>query len=97
LSVSKKEVEHVAALARLALTEEEKTLYTEQFNVILDYIHRLNELKLEGIEPTTHVQQLNNVLREDRAQKSTRDLLLKVLEEAPEQDKGYFVVPSVIE
>lgn len=62
MNVSRKEVEHVAALARLALSEEEKNLYTGQFNVILDYINRLNELNLENIDPMTHVQQLRNVL-----------------------------------
>jgi aspartyl-tRNA(Asn)/glutamyl-tRNA(Gln) amidotransferase subunit C len=97
LNVSKKEVEHVTTLARLALTEEEKTLYTEQFNVILEYIHRLNELKLDDIEPTTHVQQLKNVLREDQARNSEKELLKKVLEEAPDKEKGYFLVPPVIE
>lgn len=97
LSVSKKEVEHIAALARLGLTEKEKKLYTEQFNIILEYIHRLNELKLNEIEPTAHVQQLKNVLREDCARNSPKELLHKVLKEAPEQENGYFLVPAVIE
>lgn len=97
MSVSKKEVEHIAALARLGLTEGEKKLYTEQFNMILEYIHRLDELKLEGIEPTAHVQQLKNVLREDRAENSSAELIRHVLEAAPRQEKGYFLVPPVIE
>jgi len=92
-------VEHVAALARLALSEEEKNLYTEQFNVILEYINRLNELKLKDIEPMTHVQQLKNVLRKDIAKGSKKELVVRILEESPgrEKEKGFFSVPPVIE
>jgi aspartyl-tRNA(Asn)/glutamyl-tRNA(Gln) amidotransferase subunit C len=99
LNVSRKEVEHVAALARLALSEEEKNLYTEQFNVILEYINRLNELKLENIDPMTHVQQLRNVLRKDIAKGSEKELVVRILEESPgkEKEKGFFSVPPVIE
>ncbi|MEW5921272.1 MAG: Asp-tRNA(Asn)/Glu-tRNA(Gln) amidotransferase subunit GatC [Bacillota bacterium] len=97
MKVSRKEVEHVAALARLAFSPEEVDLYTEQFNDILDYINRLNEVDLENVEPTSHVQSLNNVLREDCAVSS--DLLLReaILREAPETERGLFKVPPVID
>lgn len=97
MNVSRKEVEHVAALARLTLAEEEINLYTEQFNSILEYIHRLNELKLVDVEPMRHVQGLKNVFREDCAISSPGELLQMVLEEAPRQENGYFLVPPVID
>ncbi len=97
MKVNKKDVEHVAALARLTFSSEELELYTEQFNDILDYINRLNEVDLENVEPTSHVQPLKNVLREDCAITSSTDLREAVLREAPAAEHGYFKVPPVIE
>ena len=97
MKVNKKEVEHVAALARLTFTPEELELYTEQFNDILEYINRLNEVNLENVEPTTHVQPLKNVLREDYTVCSDAGVREAVLREAPEAEHGFFKVPPIIE
>ncbi len=97
MKVSKKEVEHVAKLARLNLSEEEKDLYTEQFNHILDYIHRMNELDLGSIQETPYVQPSGGALRKDEARKSPPEFLKEVLEEAPEGENGFFKVPPVLE
>ncbi len=97
MKVSKKEVEHVAALARLTFSPEELALYTEQFNDILGYINRLNEVDLEDVEPTSHVQPLKNVLREDLAITSGNDLREATFREAPESEHGFFKVPPIIE
>ena len=97
MKVNKKEVEHVAALARLTFTPDELELYTEQFNDILEYINRLNEVDLENVEPTTHVQPLKNVLREDYAVCSDAGVREAVLREAPETEHGFFKVPPIIE
>ena len=85
MNVSRKEVEYVASLARLDLTPEEKEKIFQQFNVILDYINRLKELNLAGVEPTTHVLQLKNVFRKDRSQEKGGELLAEVLKEAPDK------------
>lgn len=97
MKVSKKEVEHVAALSRLAFEAEEVELFTGQFNAILDYVNRLNELNLADIEPTSHVQPLHTVLREDMVVASDLTLREAILREAPETEKGFFKVPPVIE
>lgn len=97
MNVSRKEVEYVASLARLDLTPEEKEKIFQQFNVILDYINRLKELNLAGVEPTTHVLQLKNVFRKDRSQEKGGELLAEVLKEAPDKAGGLFKVPPVIE
>ncbi len=97
MTVGKNEVEYVSSLARITLSEEEKVMYTEQFNTILEYIHMLNKLELDEVEPTTHVLPLHNVLRKDLVKVSTQKMIEQVLEEAPEKEKFLFRVPSIIE
>ena len=97
MNISIKEVEHVAELARLNLSEAEKQLYTRQFNVILKHIDKLNELDLENVGPTTYVQPLKNVLRVDMAVSSEKKLLEEVLKQAPDSEDGLFKVPPVLE
>ncbi len=97
MNVKVSDVEHVAALARLNLTSQEKVLYTRQFNDILQHIDRLNKLDLDQVEPTTYVQPIHNVFRSDEEVASRKELLNEVLQEAPERENGLFKVPPVIE
>lgn len=93
--ITKKDVEYVAALSRLEFSEDEKEKYTEQLNVILEYINQLNELDTEGVKPTYHVMPVINVLREDEVMLSMeRD---NVLMNAPVTQDGCFKVPRIIE
>lgn len=86
-------VEHVAKLARLALTEDEKKLYLEQLSKIIDYFDELKAVNTEGVEPMAHALNIVNVLREDVVKTPPgRDLLLK---NAPDQENGYFKVPKI--
>ncbi len=90
-------IDHVAQLARLKLTEEEKARFSEQLNQIVDYIDQLNELDTSSTEPTSHVLPLNNVFREDELKRivpvDSNEELLKL---APEHDKGHYKVPQII-
>lgn len=95
MSITVKDVEHVAALARLELSDEEKTLYTDQLNAILKYAEQLNALDTDGVEPTSHAVPLYNVLREDEVKPSLP--LEKVMLNAPEEEDGQFKVPAVLE
>ncbi|MCI3923112.1 Asp-tRNA(Asn)/Glu-tRNA(Gln) amidotransferase subunit GatC [Paenibacillus sp. TRM 82003] len=95
MSVTLKDVEHVAKLARLELTEDEKARFTEQLNAILKYAEKLNELNTEGVEPTSHVLPVKNVLREDVARPSWP--LDESMKNAPEEEDGQFRVPAVLE
>jgi aspartyl-tRNA(Asn)/glutamyl-tRNA(Gln) amidotransferase subunit C len=95
MSVTRKDVEHVAALARLELTEAEKEQFTVQMNAILKYAEKLNELNTDDVEPTSHVLPLSNVLREDAARPSWP--IEEVLKNAPEEEDGQFRVPAVLE
>ena len=65
MALTREEVEHIAALAHLALDEEEITLYQEQLSAILEYAERLQALDTEAIPPTASVLPLHTVLRED--------------------------------
>jgi len=95
MTVTLKDVEHVAKLARLELSDAEKNRFTEQMNAILKYAEKLNELNTEGVEPTTHVLPVMNVMREDKARPSWP--LEEVLANAPEEEDGQFRVPAVLE
>lgn len=89
------QVEHVADLARLALTEEEKELFREQLSSILAYARRLEALDTGDIPPTATVLPLENVLREDEVRPSLpRD---DALANAPDTEEVYVRVPVILE
>jgi aspartyl-tRNA(Asn)/glutamyl-tRNA(Gln) amidotransferase subunit C len=88
------EVEHVARLARLKLSEDEKGLFTDQLNAILEYMEKLNELDTGAVEPTFHVVSHQNVMRKDQVQKSQPQEA--ALENAPDKVRGCFRVPKII-
>lgn len=95
MTITKEDVEHVAALSKLEFSDEEKENYTKQLNVILEYVNQLNELDTEGIKPTYHVMSVTNVMREDEVRPSMSGD--KVLMNAPETQEGCFKVPRIIE
>ncbi|MBI5166177.1 MAG: Asp-tRNA(Asn)/Glu-tRNA(Gln) amidotransferase subunit GatC [candidate division NC10 bacterium] len=95
MKITKREVEHVARLARLELTEEEKERFTRELNSILTYFDKLNELNTEDVEPTSHVIPIVNVFREDEVRPSyPRE---EVLSNAPEEEEAFFKVPRILE
>jgi len=89
------EVEHIAELARLRLTPEEKELYREQLSAILDYAARLQELDTSGIPPTASVLPPRSVLRPDQTNPGLT--LEELLRNAPETEADQFRVPPVLE
>ncbi|EIJ79799.1 aspartyl/glutamyl-tRNA amidotransferase subunit C [Bacillus methanolicus PB1] len=93
--ISKDQVEHVAHLARLAITEKETEKFTKQLDAIISFAEQLNELNTEGVKPTSHVLDMKNVLREDKPEKGLPQE--EVLKNAPEHEKGQFKVPSILE
>lgn len=95
MSIQTKDVEHVAKLARLHLSDEERDRLTEQLNAILQYAEKLNELNTDEIAPTTHVLHLSNVMREDVVKDSLPPE--KVFRNAPDEEDGQFKVPAVLE
>lgn len=90
-----KDVEHVANLARLEFSEEEKRTLMNQLNKILDYMEKLNELDTSNVEPLAQVNPLTNVFREDVVKPSQP--VSEVLKNAPAKTDKFFKVPKVIE
>ncbi|TFG77252.1 MAG: Asp-tRNA(Asn)/Glu-tRNA(Gln) amidotransferase subunit GatC [Thermodesulfobacteriales bacterium] len=95
MKISKDDVTKVAELARLEVTEEETAIFTEQLGNILEYIEKLNELDTDNVEPTSHVLDISTPLREDKVVKWLS--IEEVLQNAPESEDNFFVVPQVIE
>jgi len=95
MSISLENVEHVAKLARLQLSDEEKEKFLGQLNAILEYADKLNELNTDDVAPTTHVLPIFNVMREDEVRPSLP--LEQVMENAPEEEDGHFRVPAVLD
>ena len=90
--IDREQVLHVARLARLRLSEEEVETMVGELSGILDHVDRIGNLELEGVEPTSHVVELENVLRADEPRPSLpRDVALAP---APETFEGAFRVPS---
>ena len=100
MTVSKKDTEHVAKLARLGLSESEKELFTAQLNSILTYVETINSLDTKNISPTAHSQLsgekiAQTPMREDIA-KPFKDIE-KVMETAPRTEENMFRVPKIME
>jgi aspartyl-tRNA(Asn)/glutamyl-tRNA(Gln) amidotransferase subunit C len=88
------QVRHVAKLARLALSEEELQRLTPQLESILEYVAKISEVDVSGVEPMAHALPLANVLREDQVEAPLP--IEKVLQNAPETDGRFFKVPKVL-
>jgi aspartyl-tRNA(Asn)/glutamyl-tRNA(Gln) amidotransferase subunit C len=97
MKISRKDVEHVARLARLALSEEEKERYTAQLESILEYIDKLNTLDTSKVPPTSHVLPLSNVWRDDKAEPYRLGSQEDILKNAPEAEGPFFKVKKIIE
>ena len=90
--IDREQVLHVARLARLRLSEEEVERMSSELSTILDHIEKINELDLEEVAPTSHVVEVENVLRDDEPRESwPRE---RILEPAPDAADGGFRVPS---
>ncbi|MHA0858441.1 Asp-tRNA(Asn)/Glu-tRNA(Gln) amidotransferase subunit GatC [Paenibacillus sp. CMAA1364] len=95
MTITIRDVQHVANLARLNLSSKEESTLTEQLNAILQYAQKLDALDTEGVEPTTHVLHLSNVMREDVERESLS--IEKVFANAPEVEDDQFKVPAILE
>jgi len=95
MGISRDEVRHVARLARLALTEEEEDLMTDQLGSILELAAKLDELDTADVEPTYHVVEMSNVLRNDESRPSPP--LDEVLKNAPQRQDPFFLVPRILD
>jgi len=94
LSLTDKDVKHVAKLSSLHLEDKDVDLVREQLNSILEYVDRLSEIPTRGVSPTYHVHGISNAFREDVLEASLDQETVKV--NAPDFSGGFFRVPSII-
>ena len=95
MKISSREVEYVANLARLEITDQEKDKFTAQLNDILGYIDKLNELDTKGVEPMSHAIAVTNAFREDKILDSIGTE--QTLANAPDARGEFFRVPKIID
>jgi len=95
--ISKEEVQHIAKLARLGLTEEEIKKFQKELSPILNYIEKLKEVDISGIEPTSYSVRVENIMREDKARfedkPADEEKLLKLM---PEKKDRHLKVKSIL-
>lgn len=94
MALTIKEVEHVAQLARLNLTEEEKVKFAQQLSTVLDYADTLNAISTEGVEPLIHILPIRNVFREDQRKPSMERE--EILANAPLAEGFQYKVPKIM-
>lgn len=104
--ISKEKIEHIARLARIELTEQEKEKFTNELSSILDYVEKLNKVDTSKIKGISQVTGLENIIREDtkykipwprQAKRGGQDTRYKLLKEAPKRKGDYVQVPKVLE
>ncbi|MBM3257907.1 MAG: Asp-tRNA(Asn)/Glu-tRNA(Gln) amidotransferase subunit GatC [Candidatus Nealsonbacteria bacterium] len=90
--ISKEQIQHISTLARLGLTDKEIEKYQKELSAILDYVGKLKEVNISGIEPTSHSIKVENVMRHDEPGESNK----KLIELAPERKEDYLKVKSIL-
>lgn len=108
MMLTKKEVEKIAELARLGISEEEKSKFAEDLSLVLGYVQKLSEVNVEKVEPMTGPLRrgfseasgtnLESVIRKDDDSKdiATDEMKADILNAAPSKENGYFKVPSIL-
>lgn len=94
--ITKKQVKHIAKLARLGLSDKEIGKFQTDLSEILDYVEQLKEVDVSNVEPTSHPHLLENVFRQDTAAKEDVNRVNKLLEAAPQKEKRYVKVKAVL-
>ncbi len=94
--ISLEEVEHIAELARIELTEEEKKKFSDELSDVLGYVEQLQEVDTDGIESVSQIAGIVNVLREDVSENCNEDVRKKIIDNFPEEKNGYIKVKQVL-
>ena len=92
--ITKKEVQHIAGLARVGLSEKEVEKYARDLSSILGWVEQLKEVDVAGVEPTAHITGLENVAREDKAREFSDKN--KITDLFPEKKDGFNKVKSIL-
>jgi len=93
--ITKKEVQHIAKLARLGLLEKELGKFQKELSSILDFVKKLQGADTSKVEPVSHITGAKNVMRNDTGRKIDIERVKKILKEVPETKEGYVKVKAV--
>jgi len=98
MALTKQEVEKIAELARLGISEKEKEKFAEDLSSVIGYVQKLSEVNVEKVEPMTGGTNLESVTRKDDDTKDIANDEMKadILNAAPDKENGYFKVPSIL-
>ncbi len=96
MKLSRKDVEHIAGLARLDLNDKEMDLYGGQLSDILSFVNQLQEVDTSGVEPTAQVTGLQNIFREDKIQNWDKAEVDRALKQAPGMEDGQVKVKRIL-
>lgn len=95
--ISKEQIEHIAKLARIELTEKEKEKFTKELSSILNYVEKLNKVETKNIESIKQITELENVIRNDESGIKNQETRNKILKQVPKRKGDYFQVPKIFE
>ncbi len=95
MDIGLKEIEYIANLSRIALTDEEKRIFKKQLTHILDYIKKLNKLDTDAVKPMAYATDIKNVFRKEELTPSLPRQ--EIINLSPSNVNGFFKVPKVIE
>ena len=94
--LSKQQVQHIANLARIGLSEREQEKYGKDLSAILNYIEKLQGANVDGVEPMSHSLSVENVMRADDADQERPERVNKMMEQAPQKEKGYVRTKAIL-
>jgi len=94
--INRKEVQRVAKLARIGITQKEEEKFSRELSLILDYVEKLKEVDISKTPPTSHSVGIKNITREDSESEKLKMKNEKLLELAPETKNGYLKVKSIL-
>jgi aspartyl-tRNA(Asn)/glutamyl-tRNA(Gln) amidotransferase subunit C len=94
--ISKQDVEHIAQLARIKLNDNEVEKFQKELGDVLDYFDILKDVHTANVQPMTHAVLLQNVKRSDQAKEKTKNDGQHLIDMAPNKDKGYVKVKSIL-
>lgn len=98
MSISKKDVEHIAKLARLGLSDKEKDKYSKELSEILDYMKKLSRVDTKSIEPTAQVTGLENIFRKDENPLEVdTEKVKKIIGQAPERENNFIKTKKILD
>ncbi len=91
------DIDHVAQLAMLDLNNEERAMFEEQLPSILAYVSKLGEVDTEGVDSSAYISDLHNVMRDDKAKKSSNKLRSDLVKSFPKESGDALEVPAIFE